>query len=216
MTTYTNLGTMSYARISSIRSQERLHWYLGLRQAELEIETRLKPALEDNFLELEILTQKITDLESQQFSSNKFEIIKLQRQKRRIELLIPGTIAELHAAESEKERIVSVHQNELSLDSQTLEESISRECYLARCSQVISGATLRSLGYNDSEAQLLLDLPPEDQLEVMAKVQSSNAGAVAALSNALSRVSPFEAKRIVELVDKEVSGYLMEANRDIT
>lgn len=202
MATYTNIGTISYARKSSIRAEERLHWYLGLRQAELEIETKLKPALEDTFLEIEILSNKIA------CAVDPLEKLKLERQKRRLELLIPGAISELRACEIECDRIISEHEQELQLDKDALEELVAKDAYLDRCSRVIAGATLRSLGYSDSESQLLLELPPEDQLEVMAKVQMANGHAVAALTNAMSRVSPMQAQRIVELVEQEVTGIL--------
>lgn len=215
--TYTNIGTNLYARIASIESEERLHWYLGLRQAELELETNLKPALEDTFHKIEILTNQISQLKNQSVTNveSALEVIKLEREKSRLELLIPGTLAELKVVETKRDEIIEAHKSELENHSKDeLDYLVARDCYLARCKRHLAAAQIRPLGFNDSEAQLLLTLPPEDQIAVMSQLQLHNAGAIALLANALGKVSPEQANQIVEIVTNEVTGILIAGSSD--
>lgn len=218
-TLITNIGTNIYARVEHIRSEEREHWVSGLRQCELELETRLKPALEDNFLELEILQSRIEELKGKSvlLTEDKLEIVKLERQKKRIEMLVPGTIAELKVVEQERDRIVSEHQFELSQYSpEKLDRLTARDRYLAKCARVLAAAQIRPMGFNDSESQLYLSLPPGDQIAVMSQLQMVNNGAIALVANALGKVSPEQAARIVEIVNEEVTGILIGGCDDFT
>ena len=194
-----------------------MHWYLGLRQAELELETNLKPALEDTFHKIEILTNQISQLKNQSVTNveSALEVIKLEREKSRLELLIPGTLAELKVVETKRDEIIEAHKSELENHSKDeLDYLVARDCYLARCKRHLAAAQIRPLGFNDSEAQLLLTLPPEDQIAVMSQLQLHNAGAIALLANALGKVSPEQANQIVEIVTNEVTGILIAGSSD--
>lgn len=215
--TLTNLGTNIYARISSIRTEEREHWVSGLRQCELEIETRLKPALEDTFRELELLTEGIEELRSKVVvtTKDKLEILKLEREKSRLEMLVPNTRTELQAVEMERDRIIREHEFELrEYSSDRLDLLTMRDRYLAKCTRVLAAAQIRPMGFNDAEAQLYLSLPPEDQIAVMSQLQMVNAGAIALLANALGKVSPDQAMRIIEIVNEQVTGILIGGSDD--
>lgn len=215
--TYTNIGTNIYARIASIEAEERLHWYLGLRQAELEIETNLNPALEDTFHKIEVLTNQISQLKNQSVPSleSQLEVIKLEREKSRLELLIPGTLAELKVVEAKRDQIVAEHKVELENHSKDeLDYLVSRDCYLARCKRHLAAAQIRPMGFNDSEAQLYLSLPPEDQIAVMSQLQMHNSGAIALIANALGKVTPEQANKVIEIVSNEVTGILIAGSSD--
>jgi hypothetical protein len=198
---YTNLGTMAYDRIASIRSQEMLHWYLGLRQAELEIESNLKPALKLARTKLDDLAHKIT--EARNLGSD-FEVGKLEVERDSILRSMHGAISELQAAEEEKARIVAEHQSELMLPAQELERRVARDCYLAKCARRVAIASIRALGYNEQEAGVLIELTPEDRLEVMGMIHPSNHQFVVAITNALDRVPEIAAQEIVGLVEAQV------------
>lgn len=205
---YTNIGTMTYSRISSIRAEERLHWYLGLRQSELEF-NRLKPALELAFLDIEEKKAEIGYEKNKSTEVNLFAIKRLEIELKQLEDLLPGAISEFNAIEGEYQRIVSEHFEELKLDKNLLEQSVAKDCSLARAARFVRASTIRPMGFSDSEAQLLLELPEVDLMEVMARVHSQNYPAIIAASNALSKVSPLEASRIAGIIDEKVTEILM-------
>lgn len=211
--TITSLSSnFGYGTTSAIRSEERLHWYLGLRKAELMIETSLRPALQFSLLDLKKLTRKKDELSnlSVKTEEDSDEIIRLTEEIRQIEIRIPDAILELEESEFELARIMTEHQHELGgFTKEQLIQQHSKKCHLARASRFVAGYSLRSLGYNDSEAQLLLEMPPEDQLEVMSQMQMSNSNVVVALFHALNRINPVDAQQILESVEAQVTQTLM-------
>ena len=198
---------MTYSRISSIQAEERLHWYLGLRQVELEF-NRLKPALELAFLDIE---EKKAEIESERNKASGVNYLAIKRSEielSQLEELLPGAILEFNAIKGEYQRIVNEHFEELQLDKNELEQGVSKDCSLARATRFVSAAFIRPMGFNDSEAHLLLELSESDRIEVMAKVHGQNYSAIIAASNALSKVNPLEANQIAGMIDEKVTEIL--------
>lgn len=216
--TLTSLSSnFGYATISAIRAEERLHWYLGLRKAELILESSLKPALQFSILDKNKLIRDRKSLISIEVKDDDIDdkIIRITEEIRQIEMLIPDTVLEIQLAEAERDRIVSEHPESLELSKVELQRRYSRDCYLARATRVIATASMRQMGYSDGEASLINELPVEDQLEIFSKLQPQNHRIVAALSNCLNRLSPLEAQKILGQIESLVNSLMLTGeNKD--
>ena len=175
-----------------IRSQEQIHWYWGLRQAELHIEY-IRPSLE--YIDKEI--QKIPALKKiklEQLKTLKFirfftkiipilgvwldykiksieaEIKNIEdpEQRQRMKQRIADAQTELEIATSERNRIIADHPEILEMSYQEL-QIISVEALLEKKAFLITSSQLGvHYGLSESASTLLAELSQKDLNKVLA------------------------------------------------
>lgn len=147
----TNLSINSRAGVEfEIRRQERIHWFLGLRQAELFIQERTA-ALETNYRlqrdyartcrgwqrELESLQalEFLTPDQEDQIEKLEDDIAAAQRSSETLQPLIRDCAMELATAEAEKERILAPHPEAIALSFFELQERYSHVALMEKQAQ---------------------------------------------------------------------------------
>lgn len=175
-----------------IRSQEQIHWYWGLRQAELHIEY-IRPSLEyvgNQLQKLPVLKKiKLEQLTTLKFinlftriipilgvwidykiKSIEAEIKSIEdpEQIQRMGQRIADAQAELEIATSERNRIIADHPEILGMSHQEL-QSISVEALLEKKAFLITSSQLGvHYGLSESASTLLAELSQKDLSKVLS------------------------------------------------
>ncbi len=172
----TNIGFNTQAQVQdSIRQRERVHWFLGLREAEEFIRT-CSQTLEDTAFNsrkhdratrrLELQQQEpLTELSEALALIRKEELDDRLQQSRqawdRLQPMIRDTQMELAAAQAEYDRIVEAHPEVTALSYEELQSRYTPIALAERHAHFLASRVIASLrGLPESVGELLVGLDP--------------------------------------------------------
>lgn len=176
----TSLSINSKAGVEfEIRKQERVHWLLGLRQAELFIQEKTE-ALATNyrlqreqartcrgwrreFDDLQALPSPTPD-QLDQIEKLEDDIAAVQRSSQTLEPLIRDCVMELAVAKAEKERILTAHPEAIALSYTELQERYGHVALMEKQAQFAAAEIWASQNNLPvSVGHLLFDLSPSER-----------------------------------------------------
>lgn len=181
---YTN---STAAMLNIVRAQENKHWFLGLRQCELELET-LNRALRRWTLR-RILSR-----------------LRLRREYHKEELLLQKEVLE-----QEKSRIIKEHPEVVNLSYRELQERYAKACFQAVQAHYIAklhiAAQYPILGEGGAEMLLGLDSNERDEVMAIAMKRMGQACSDIALrdaANVLAELTEEQRKQSLILAGQQV------------
>lgn len=181
-----------YATRSEIVKQEEVHWFAGLRQAELTIRDKEMALAEQAFAkrkqerklrkierDLEQVRNKLARLNA---GSHKYldtldkiedleDQLKLaQFQSERMAPLERDAISELNVAKQERDRILTEHPEALTMPYDHLQDMGRDVLNTVLAKYVASSVWAAKNGLPDAVGKALFDIPKDDLLDVMGRV----------------------------------------------
>ncbi|MBD1864181.1 MULTISPECIES: hypothetical protein [Trichocoleus] len=215
----TNLSINSKAGVEhEIQRQERVHWFLGLRQAELFIQEK-RAALETNYhlqrkhsrqvktWEKELQTLQELEQPSleqlDQIEALQDDIAAAKSSQENLQPLIRDCGMELHSAEDQKQRILQAHPEAIDLSYIELQTRYSAVALLEKQAHVTAAEIWASHNALPvSVGHLLFDLSPADRDYVLAREMELRNGvkvgeAIAHAAQVLATLSPETQKQVL-------------------
>lgn len=144
-----------------IRSAELVHWFWGLRQAELCINDRSEAIIYSKE-EFALASERLNNLEAivKPTLTEQIEATRIRRNTVKVRSQFTDAEEELFAAKEEYDRICVEHSNELQANSAELEELYSKEVWEARQTRVLAEKIL-AISYGPEAAAAIMDIAPD-------------------------------------------------------
>ena len=165
-----------------IRSAELIHWFWGLRQAELCINDRAEAILFSKE-EYALASERLNTLEAiaKPLLSDQIEAARIRRNIIKVRSQFTDAEQELFAAKAEYDRICVEHSDELESNSVELEELYSKEVWEARQTRVLAEKIL-AINYGPEAAAAIMDIAPERRAECLANAEKCFQGILTELT----------------------------------
>jgi len=186
----TNLSINSQgAVLYEIQKQERVHWFLGLRQAELIIQDK-QAALEHNYYEQRKQEREIkrSRIKIESLSpDNPLDQLEIEELEDKIAIarsaidnlspLLRDAVMEHQTAVGERTRILRENSIAHSLTYEELQASITPECLNEKLSRYTASRIWASQNHlSEGVGELLFDLSPRDREIVMTREMEIRSG----------------------------------------
>lgn len=171
----TNISYNTLAQVQdSIRQRERIHWFLGLREAEEVIRTSTDALEETSYnlrkqdramqrLELQLQglegeTDALTQIKKEELADR---LAQARRAKERLQPMFRDTQMALTAAQAEYDRLVAAHPEVTELSYEVLQERYTPVALAEKQAHFLASRVIAALrGLPESVGDLLVGLDP--------------------------------------------------------